>query len=59
VLRYGDRGAAVLALQKALKITRSGWFGPVTRAAVVAFQVGSAVPATGVVDTATWKALGA
>jgi len=59
VLRYGDSGPAVLALQKALKITRSGWFGPVTRTAVVALQVRVRLPATGTVDAAVWRALGA
>jgi hypothetical protein len=59
VLRYNDRGPAVLALQKALKVTASGWFGPKTRTAVVAFQVRAKLPATGVVDARTWKALGA
>ena len=59
VLRYGARGAAVLALQKALKITRSGWFGPVTRTAVIALQARVGLPTSGVVDTATWRALGA
>lgn len=59
VLKYGDRGAAVLALQLRLKVTASGWFGPRTRAAVVAFQVKARIPATGVVNAATWGALGA
>jgi peptidoglycan hydrolase-like protein with peptidoglycan-binding domain len=60
VLRYGDRGRAVLALQKALKVTpTSGWFGPATRNAVIRFQRAHHHPATGVVDAATWRALGA
>jgi hypothetical protein len=59
VLRYDDRGPAVLALQKALKVSASGWFGPKTRTAVIAFQVRAKLPATGVVDARTWKALGA
>ena len=59
VLRYGDRGTAVLALQKALKVTRSGWFGPVTRSAVVTLQVRAKLPTTGIVDAAVWRALGA
>jgi peptidoglycan hydrolase-like protein with peptidoglycan-binding domain len=59
VLRYGDRGPAVLALQKALKVTCSGWFGPKTRVAVVNFQVKAKLPTTGIVSAATWKALGA
>jgi peptidoglycan hydrolase-like protein with peptidoglycan-binding domain len=59
VLRYGARGPAVLALQRRLGITTSGWFGPLTRAKVVAFQVSVRLRGTGVVDRATWKALGA
>lgn len=59
VLRYGDRNAAVLALQTALNVTHSGWFGPKTRAAVVTLQLRAGLPTTGVVDAATWKALGA
>jgi peptidoglycan hydrolase-like protein with peptidoglycan-binding domain len=57
---YGSAGAAVLALQRVLRVTPlSGWFGPVTRAAVVAFQEAHGLPGTGVVDGATWRALGA
>jgi peptidoglycan hydrolase-like protein with peptidoglycan-binding domain len=59
VLQYNSRGAAVMALQKRLKTTVSGWFGPVTRAAVVAYQRSVKLPATGIVNATTWKALGA
>lgn len=60
VLSYGSRGPAVTALQRALKVTPvSGWFGPVTRSAVSAFQTSKGLPATGVVAAATWRALGA
>jgi hypothetical protein len=60
VLRYNSRGPAVVALQKALRVTpASGWFGPMTRTAVIAFQRRVGLPATGVVDSRTWKALGA
>jgi peptidoglycan hydrolase-like protein with peptidoglycan-binding domain len=60
VLRYGDRGPAVLALQKALKVKpTSGWFGPATRSAVIKFQQARHLAATGIVDAATWRALGA
>ena len=59
VLRYDARGAAVLALQKALGVSASGWFGPKTLTAVRALQTRAKLPVTGVVDTATWKALGA
>jgi len=59
VLQYGSRGPAVMALQRRLRITVSGWFGPLTRAAVVTFQISVKLPATGIVNAATWKALGA
>jgi peptidoglycan hydrolase-like protein with peptidoglycan-binding domain len=59
-LRYDDRGAAVTALQKALKISPvSGWFGPATRSAVIAFQRSNHLDPDGVVGLATWRALGA
>jgi peptidoglycan hydrolase-like protein with peptidoglycan-binding domain len=59
-LSYGATGAAVTALQRALRVSPvSGWFGPVTRAAVTAFQTRAHLRATGVVDAATWRALGA
>jgi len=60
VLRYGSRGPAVSALQRALRVTPvSGWFGPVTRTAVLDFQRRKRLPVTGVVDVRTWRALGA
>jgi GH25 family lysozyme M1 (1,4-beta-N-acetylmuramidase)/lysozyme family protein len=59
VLRVGSRGPAVAALQKALRLTADGDFGPLTRAAVVAAQRAHHLPATGVVDSRTWLALGA
>jgi peptidoglycan hydrolase-like protein with peptidoglycan-binding domain len=59
VLQYNSRGAAVMALQKRLRVTVSGWFGPLTRAAVVKYQVSVKLAATGIVNAATWKALGA
>ena len=56
-LRRGSTGAAVVALQKALRITADGQFGPQTDGAVRAFQTRSHLPATGVVVTTTWRAL--
>jgi peptidoglycan hydrolase-like protein with peptidoglycan-binding domain len=59
VLRYGARGPAVIAVQRALKVSPvSGWFGPVTRRAVIRFQATHGVPRTGNVGPLTWKALG-
>jgi peptidoglycan hydrolase-like protein with peptidoglycan-binding domain len=59
-LSYDDRGPAVTALQKALRITPvSGWFGPATRSAVIAFQKAHRLDPDGVVGPATWRALGA
>ena len=60
VLRYGDRGPAVLAMQRTLRVTpATGWFGPVTRAAVLRFQRAHGIPTTGNVGPLTWRALGA
>jgi peptidoglycan hydrolase-like protein with peptidoglycan-binding domain len=59
VLRTGSRGAAVTALQRRLRITADGWFGPQTRTAVNRFKRAHRLPADGVVRRAAWKALGA
>ena len=39
-------------------VTADGSFGPGTKAAVQQFQTSKGLPSTGVVDAATWKALG-
>jgi hypothetical protein len=58
-LRFGMRGSDVLELQKQLKIlgffkvTPTGYFGPITRAAVIAYQRANGVPATGFVGVLT------
>ena len=57
VLRPGDTGPVVRAVQQAVGTTADGDFGPATKAAVTAFQQAHDVPATGVVDAATWHAL--
>lgn len=57
-LQYGDWSIWVQALQSALGIDADGKFGPATQSAVKAFQLESGLPVTGIVDTATWIALG-
>lgn len=57
-LRVGSRGATVRVLQRALHVSADGVFGPQTKAAVVALQFRAHLPQTGVVNTATWRALG-
>ncbi|QDT13861.1 peptidoglycan-binding protein [Planctomycetes bacterium K23_9] len=66
VLRKGEVGTLVEALQRTLndrldaddEVSIDGDFGPATEAAVQAFQIKSGLDATGVVNAATWKALG-
>ena len=59
VLRYGSRGPAVVAVQRALKVSpTSGWFGPSTLRAVQRFQAAHGIPGTGNVGPLTWRALG-
>jgi hypothetical protein len=58
VLKPGSRSAGVRALQVALHVNpATGYFGPLTRAAVKRFQAAHHVTATGVVGPLTWKAL--
>ena len=57
VLRRGATGSAVEDLQRLLKITADGQFGPATYAAVVAFQKSRQLVPDGVVGPATWAAL--
>lgn len=60
-IQRGDDGADAAYLQKKLGVDTQGSdgvFGPKTEAAVVAFQEKHKLPATGVVDAATWKAIG-
>ncbi len=56
-LRPGARGPAVTAVQKALKVSPTGYYGPATKAAVRKFQVSRELSASGNVNTATWRAL--
>jgi murein DD-endopeptidase MepM/ murein hydrolase activator NlpD len=57
-LSYGDTGRAVHYVQRRLGVQpNSGWFGPLTRAAVKRYQRAHGLPATGRVGRATWKKL--
>ncbi len=63
-LQTGSQGKAVADVQEALKrqgfgsTDRPGVFGRNTADAVRRFQTKRALPVTGVVDQATWRALG-
>lgn len=62
-LQDGDSGPLVTALQSALKGLNyppgaiDGYFGPLTRDAVLSFQANNGLPTTGIADAATLKAL--
>lgn len=58
VLRAGDSSTAVAALQRLLGVRVTGFFGDETAAAVLRFQQSRGIPATGVVASLTWGALG-
>jgi cell wall-associated NlpC family hydrolase len=53
----GAQGRAVKTLQKAVGATADGDYGPATQKAVRKWQKGHSLPATGVVDAATWSKL--
>jgi cell wall-associated NlpC family hydrolase len=57
-LRWGSRGEAVRFVQRKLGVHATGYFGPITRAAVRRLQAAAGLRATGVIDHATWRALG-
>ena len=56
-LKQGSKGTAVVVLQRALKTTADGAFGPTTRAAVVAFQKQQKIAQDGVVGPMVWARL--
>lgn len=58
MLRKGDSGGSVRELQKLLRITADGNFGPNTEAAVKKFQATKGLKADGLVGPRTWKELG-
>lgn len=57
VIRRGSRGDAVVALQMILGLPADGMFGPMTEAAVIAFQHKHQLLPDGVVGRATWAAI--
>jgi hypothetical protein len=58
VLDRGDRGTAVACLQRTLRITVDGIFGPQTQRAVRVFQRGKGLNADGIVGPLTRAAFG-
>jgi cell wall-associated NlpC family hydrolase len=57
-LRVGSRTPAVVYVQRTLAVRpTSGYYGPITRAAVTRLQRTAGLRATGTVDKATWKVL--
>lgn len=57
VLGRGSTGEAVIAVQAALGVQRTGVFGPTTEGCVAAFQRSVGLKADGVVGPRTWAAL--
>ena len=56
-LKKGSKGADVKKIQTLLKVTADGEYGPITEAAVKAYQVKKGLPVTGVVNQATYERL--
>lgn len=58
VLQFGARGKKVAKIQRKVGVSpATGYFGPVTLAAVKRFQASNGVPTTGVVGPMTWAAI--
>lgn len=57
ILKPGSTGAAVVALQKALRLTADGTYTTSTAAAVKAAQKSAKIAQTGVVGIVTWRAI--
>ncbi|MEJ7782016.1 MAG: peptidoglycan-binding domain-containing protein, partial [Solirubrobacteraceae bacterium] len=57
ILRSGDTGSAVVAVQQKLAVDADGAFGPVTEDAVEDFQGRVGLSVTGEVDSRTWTEL--
>jgi uncharacterized protein YkwD len=58
VLHYGMRNGWVRSVQHRLGVIHTGYFGPLTKAAVTRFQRTHRLHASGKVDLATWRAMG-
>jgi peptidoglycan hydrolase-like protein with peptidoglycan-binding domain len=58
LLRRGSTGSSVVRLQRILHVSSTGYYGPLTAAAVLRWQQAHRLPATGSVDARTWAALG-
>ncbi len=56
-VRPGARGPVVTAVQKALKVNPTGYYGAETKTAVKKFQSGKKLNPSGNVNTVTWRAL--
>jgi peptidoglycan hydrolase-like protein with peptidoglycan-binding domain len=56
-LRSGSAGPAVTAVQRAVGAGADGGFGPQTATLVKRFQTAHRLPANGLVNVATWRAL--
>ena len=56
-IRKGSKGDDVRKLQELLGITTDGLFGPITKAAVVAYQSANGLKADGIVGPKTWGKL--
>ena len=57
VLQHGSVGAAVVVLQRALRATVDGGFGPLTLAVLVAFEKQQKIPANGIANRLVWDRL--
>jgi murein DD-endopeptidase MepM/ murein hydrolase activator NlpD len=57
LLRFGDVGPAVTAIQRQVGVSADGIFGPITRGAVERFQREHSLGVSGIVDARTWAAL--
>ena len=57
LLKQGSKGPEVVKLQKLLKITHDGDFGPMTHKAVIRFQMHNELHPDGIVGNTTWSML--